>query len=63
MKTTWLPLTHKIPQGFDTDRLRLRPLTIHDAVKDYEAVMSSRAELWEVFGPGTEWPAGSDTRT
>ena len=61
MKTPWFPDSHQIPQGFDTDRLRLRPLTIHDAVKDYDAVMSSRAELWEIFGPGTGWPA--DTLT
>ncbi len=53
MKTPWIPFSQTIPQGFETAQLRLRPLTIHDAVKDYDAVMSSRAELWELFGPGT----------
>jgi RimJ/RimL family protein N-acetyltransferase len=55
MKTPWLPTTGPIPQGFETARLRVRPLTIHDLVKDYDAVMSSRAELRGVF-PGSDWP-------
>ena len=61
MKTPWIPFSQTIPQGFETERLRLRPLTVHDAVKDYDAVMSSRAELWELFGPGSNWPAESLT--
>jgi hypothetical protein len=61
MKTPWLPEPIRIPQGFSTDRLRLRPLTIHDVVKDYDAVMSSRPELRELFGPGSGWPADSLT--
>lgn len=50
MKTPWLPASSTIPQGFATDRLCVRPLTIHDAVKGYDAVMSSRNEFWELFG-------------
>lgn len=61
MKKPWIPHDRNVPQGFETDRLRLRPLTIHDAVKDYDAVMTSRADLWEVFGPGSDWPV--DTLT
>ena len=61
MKTPWIAEPTPIPSGFETDRLRLRKLTIHDAVKDYDAVMSSRAELWDLFGPGSGWPA--DTLT
>lgn len=61
MKKPWIPHDRTVPQGFETDRLRLRPLTINDAVKDYDAVMTSRADLWEVFGPGSDWPA--DTLT
>lgn len=56
MKTPWIP-TPAIPRELLTERMRLRPLTIHDAVKDYDAVMTSRAEIWELFGPGTGWPA------
>ena len=53
-----------VPEGFDvpetlqTERLRLRPLTINDAVKDYAAVMSSEERLRTVFDPGGEWPSG-----
>ncbi len=56
MKTAWLPAPFPVPQGFATDRLCLRPLTIHDVIKDYDAVMSSRAQLWGLFGPGSDWP-------
>lgn len=56
MKTPWIP-TPTIPRVLETERLRLRPLTIHDAVKDFDAVMTSRAEIWELFGPGSGWPA------
>lgn len=56
MKTPWIPVP-SIPRQLETPRCRLRPLTIHDAVKDFDAVMTSRAEIWEVFGPGTGWPA------
>lgn len=56
MKTPWIP-TPTIPCTLETARLRLRPITIHDAVKDFDAVMTSRADLWELFGPGTGWPS------
>ena len=53
-----------VPEGFDvpvlleTPRLRLRPLTLDDAVKDYDAVMSSKTRLRTVFNPSGEWPEG-----
>jgi hypothetical protein len=56
MKTPWIP-TPTIPRLLQTARMRLRPLTIHDAVKDFDAVMTSRAEIWDLFGPGSGWPA------
>jgi len=59
MKTPWLPAPLSIPQGLVGDGWRLRPLTVHDVVKDYDAVMSSRAQLWELFGPGSDWPLES----
>lgn len=61
MKTPWLPAPTPIPQGLTGDGWLLRPLTVHDAVKDYDAVMSSRAQLWELFGPGSGWPLESLT--
>ena len=59
MKTPWLTAPHVAPLLLETPRLRLRPLTVNDAVRDYDAVMSSRAELWECFGPGSGWPEES----
>jgi hypothetical protein len=59
MRAPWLGTLAAIPSGFETARLRVRPLTIHDTVKDYDAVMSSRAELRGMFGPGSDWPAES----
>jgi hypothetical protein len=55
MKPAWKPVAGPIPAGFETPRLRVRPLTIHDVVKDYDAVMSSRRELQGLF-PGSDWP-------
>lgn len=45
-----------VPARLESGRFVLRPLTLHDAVKDYDAVMTSRAELVGVFGPDTSWP-------
>ncbi|MEM7547477.1 MAG: GNAT family N-acetyltransferase [Pseudomonadota bacterium] len=45
-------------EGLTTDRMRLRMLTIHDVVKDFDAVMSSKDRLQTVFRPGSTWPDG-----
>lgn len=55
LRPPWQPTIGTIPRGFETTRLRVRPLTIHDAVKDYDAVMSSRSDLQGLF-PGSDWP-------
>ena len=59
MKTPWLTAPHVAPKLLETPRLRLRPLLITDAVRDYDAVMTSRKELWDIFGPGSGWPEES----
>ncbi|MDP1872638.1 hypothetical protein [Phenylobacterium sp.] len=53
---SFVPADFAIPQGFRTPDFVLRPLTIHDLIKDYAAVMSSRERLLGVFGPGADWP-------
>jgi hypothetical protein len=53
---TFLPPEFEIPQLLATDRFRIRPLTIHDLVKDYDAVMTSREHLWDQFGQAWGWP-------
>jgi hypothetical protein len=52
----FLPKGFIVPELLETDRFRIRPLTIHDVVKDYDAVMSSRDHLWRTFGEAWGWP-------
>jgi hypothetical protein len=53
-----VPESFDVPTLLQTDRLRLRPLTIHDAVRDFDAVISSEDRLRSVYDPGGEWPSG-----
>ena len=46
-----------VPQVLETSEFRLRMLTIHDLVKDYDAVMSSAEHLKAVW-PDSGWPEG-----
>ena len=34
----------------ETERFRIRPMTVHDAIRDYEAVATSPKELGAAFG-------------
>jgi hypothetical protein len=52
-----LPSDFDVPELLETDRFRIRPLTIHDVVKDYDAVMTSREHLWKQFGQAWGWPS------
>jgi hypothetical protein len=54
---TFLPSDFEVPELLETDRFRIRPLAIHDVVKDYDAVMTSREHLWEQFGQAWGWPS------
>ena len=53
----FLPKEFIVPALVETDRFRLRSITIHDVFKDYDAVMSSREHLWQRFGEPWGWPA------
>ena len=53
---SFLPKDFIVPTLFETDRFRLRMLTVNDVVKDYDAVMSSRQHLWSMFGEAWRWP-------
>ena len=53
----FLPPEFTVPAVVQTERFRLRLITIHDAFKDYDAVMSSREHLWKRFGATWGWPA------
>ena len=51
----FLPPDFVVPTLLETDRFRLRPITIHDVVKDYDAVMTSAAHLRAAL-PLWGWP-------
>jgi hypothetical protein len=53
----FIPTTFPIPQRLTHPKFHLRPLTIHDVVKDYDAVMTSIDHLRGIFGEGDTWPA------
>ncbi len=53
-----IPEAFTVPEMLETQRMRLRPLTIHDVVRDYEAVMESEERLRTIFRPDGQWPAG-----
>lgn len=45
-----------LPTTLETDHFRLRMLTVNDVDKDFEAVISSKQHLHDIWGPG--WPEG-----
>ncbi|MBT3558219.1 MAG: GNAT family N-acetyltransferase [Rhodospirillales bacterium] len=53
-----VPDAFTVPKVLETDRMRLKPLTISDVVKDYEAVMESEDRLIASFVPDGDWPHG-----
>ena len=53
---SFLPDGFVVPEGFETARFRMRHITLHDVVKDYDAVMTNRDHLWSQFGECWGWP-------
>ena len=45
-----------IPSRVQTDSFIIRPLEITDAEADYDAVMKSRNQIVNTFGPNHPWP-------
>jgi hypothetical protein len=56
-----VPPDFKIPEVLETDKFRLRMLTVNDVVKDYDAVMTSIDHLQGIFGPRSKWPSSDLT--
>ncbi|MBT3180108.1 MAG: GNAT family N-acetyltransferase [Candidatus Marinimicrobia bacterium] len=58
MANKFIPTDFKIPEVLETDRLRLRMLTVNDVKLDYDAVMTSIDHLQKTkpFGPNHKWP-------
>ncbi|WP_119727113.1 GNAT family N-acetyltransferase [Thermomonospora amylolytica] len=57
----FLPEDFDVPTLVAGQRFRIRPITVNDVVKDYDAVMSSRERLWDRFGERWGWPAADLT--
>jgi predicted component of type VI protein secretion system len=57
--TAFVSANFSPPAPPTSDRFQMRILTIHDVVKDFDAVMSSREDLWQRFGQLWGWP-GAD---
>ena len=61
MKATLVPKEFKVPEILETDKFRLRMLTVDDVVKDYDAVMTSIRHLQGIFGSRDPWPSADLT--
>lgn len=56
MNKPLVPDNFLVPEKLETDKFRLRMLTINDVKKDYDAVMTSVDHLQGVFGSDSDWP-------
>jgi len=59
-RKTLISADFNIPEGLEASRFRLRMLTVHDLIKDFDAVMTSSDHLRESFSviTGSNWPEG-----
>jgi len=55
--TPFVPTDFAVPATLETSEFRLRMLTVHDVVRDFDAVMSS-VEHCKTVWPGGRWPEG-----
>lgn len=53
----FVPVDFKVPDTLKNEYFKIRMITINDAVKDYDAVMTSIDHLRGVFGPESKWPS------
>jgi hypothetical protein len=53
-----VPVDFVVPERLETATFVLRPLTVHDVIRDYDAVMSSVAELKGRMQDASAWPEG-----
>ena len=45
-----LPEDYEVPTLLETEAFRIRPVSIHDVVEDYDAVTTDREPLRALFG-------------
>jgi hypothetical protein len=53
-----VPAGFAVPERLEGNGFHLRMLTIHDLVKDYDAVMTSADRLVGLMDPADDWPLG-----
>lgn len=53
-----VPEDFAVPRRFDGAGFTLRPLTVNDLIKDYDAVMTSVERLVGFLSPQSAWPRG-----
>jgi hypothetical protein len=53
-----VPSDFTVPQRLAGDGFVLRPLTVNDLIKDYDAVMTSAERLVGFMEPHSSWPRG-----
>jgi hypothetical protein len=56
MTKTFVPIDFEVPELLEIDQYRLEVLTPNVTEMDYEAVMSSKERLRNVFEENTDWP-------
>ena len=56
-RKTLVPDDFEVPAVLETDKFRLRMLTVNDLIKDYDAVMTSADHLQATYSQGG-WPVG-----
>ena len=56
-----VPADFEVPETWEGIDFRLSMLTMNDVFKDYDAVMSSRDGLKNIFASNTEWPSSDLT--
>lgn len=57
MNKSLIPIDFEVPQELESDKFKLKPLTVDYLDKDYEAVMTSLDHLKGFFGERSKWPA------
>lgn len=61
MPYLFVPTDFKAPYQVKTPEFVLRKLTVEEVRKDYEAVMSSKESLRQIFQVNDEWPSDNMT--
>ena len=57
-RKTLVPDGFEVPAVLETDKFRLRMLTVNDLIKDYDAVMTSSDHLQATYSQQGGWPVG-----